>query len=100
MKTIINGFEMAYDDTGATAMPLLLVHGFPLDRTLWVAQTRGLADVVRVIAPDLRGLGESGTISGAVTLETYADDLKAFLDTLGIDRVILGGLSMGGYISF
>ncbi|MGE5263891.1 MAG: alpha/beta fold hydrolase [Acidobacteriota bacterium] len=100
MKTLVNGFEMSYDDTGATGTPLLLVHGFPLDRTLWLAQTHGLADAARVIAPDLRGCGESGMPSGTVTMDAYAGDLNALLDSLGIQSVILGGLSMGGYIAF
>ncbi|HEX9077587.1 MAG TPA: alpha/beta fold hydrolase [Anaerolineae bacterium] len=100
MKTLINGFEMTYDDTGAVGTPLLLIHGFPLDRTLWLAQTHSLADVARVIAPDLRGCGESGMPSGTVTMDTYAEDLNALLDSLGVQRAIIGGLSMGGYIAF
>lgn len=100
MRTKVNGFDMTYEDTGATATPLVLVHGFPLDHTVWVAQTRGLADVARVIAPDLRGCGGSGTTSGAVTIEAYADDIVALMDALGVQRAIVGGLSMGGYIAF
>ncbi len=100
MKTKVNGFDMTYEDTGATATPLVLVHGFPLDHTVWVAQTRGLADVARVIAPDLRGCGESGTTSGTVSIETYADDVIALMDALNVQRAIIGGLSMGGYITF
>src|SRR5512142_1555631 len=91
---------MSYDDTGATGTPLLLVHGFPLDRTLWLAQTHCLADAARVIAPDLRGCGESGMPSGTASMDTYAEDLNALLDSLGIQRAIVGGLSMGGYIAF
>ncbi|MBI4787883.1 MAG: alpha/beta fold hydrolase [Chloroflexi bacterium] len=100
MKAKIHGFEMAYDDTGAVGAPLLLIHGFPLDRTLWLAQTNGLADMARVIAPDLRGAGESGLPPGPVTMDTYADDLSALLDSLGVKSAIVGGLSMGGYIAF
>ncbi len=100
MKVKVRGFEMAYDDTGGAAIPLLLVHGFPLDRTLWAAQTRGLADVARVIAPDLRGCGESGTTPGDVTMDAYADDLRALLDALGVKNAVIAGLSMGGYIAF
>jgi 3-oxoadipate enol-lactonase len=91
---------MSYDDTGAIGPPLLLVHGFPLDRTLWLAQTHSLADAARVIAPDLRGCGESGMPSGTVTMDAYAGDLNALLDSLGIQSAIIGGLSMGGYIAF
>jgi 3-oxoadipate enol-lactonase len=100
MKTKTRGFEMAYEDTAGSGIPLLLIHGFPLDHTIWTAQVRGLADVARVIAPDLRGFGESGMPTGTVTMDTYADDLRALLDTLGIKNAVVAGLSMGGYIAF
>lgn len=100
MKVKVHGFEMAYEDTGGSGTPLLLIHGFPLDRTLWSAQTRALTDVARVIAPDLRGFGESGQPAGAVTVDTYADDLRGLLDALGVKNAVVGGLSMGGYIAF
>lgn len=96
----LRGFAMAYEDAGGAATSLLLIHGFPLDRTLWTAQTRGLADIARVIAPDLRGCGESGMPSGAVTMDTYADDLRGLLDALDVKNAVVGGLSMGGYIAF
>ncbi len=108
MKVKVRGFDMAYEDTGGSGTPLLLIHGFPLDRTLWSAQTRALADVARVIAPDLRGFGESALPTLAaerqgattVTLDTYAEDLRALLDALGVKNAVVGGLSMGGYIAF
>lgn len=100
MKVKVRGFEMAYDDTNGSGVPLLLIHGFPLDRTLWAAQVRGLADVARVIAPDLRGFGESGMPTGSVTMDTYADDLRGLLDALGVKNAVVAGLSMGGYIAF
>lgn len=98
----VRGFEMGYEDTGGNNTPLLLIHGFPLDRTLWAAQVRGLADVARVIAPDLRGFGESARSvpASAVTMDTYADDLVGLLDALGIKNAVVAGLSMGGYIAF
>jgi 3-oxoadipate enol-lactonase len=100
MKMQVRGFEMGYEDTGGNNTPLLLIHGFPLDRTLWAAQVRWLADVARVITPDLRGFGESAMPSGAVTMDTYADDLRELLDALRISRAVVAGLSMGGYIAF
>jgi 3-oxoadipate enol-lactonase len=99
MKTQVRGFEMAYDDTGGNGIPLLLIHGFPLDRSLWAAQVRGLADVARVIVPDLRGFGESGMPAGAVTMDTYADDLRGLLDALSVKNAVVAGLSMGGYVT-
>ena len=99
MKVKVRGFEMAYEDTGGNGTPLLLIHGFPLDRSLWSTQIQGLADSARVIAPDLRGYGESGMPNGTVTMETYADDLRGLLDELGIKNAAVCGLSMGGYIT-
>jgi pimeloyl-ACP methyl ester carboxylesterase len=79
---------------------LLLIHGFPLDRTLWASQVSGLRDAARVIAPDLRGLGESAAPAGNVTVDAYADDLAALLDSLGVKSAVVAGFSMGGYIAF
>ncbi|MCB0790337.1 MAG: alpha/beta fold hydrolase [Flavobacteriales bacterium] len=80
--------------------PLLLLHGFPLDHTLWTPQVEGLAGITEVIAPDLRGFGQDGrAVPEAMTMEAYARDVKGLLDDRGIDRVVLGGLSMGGYVA-
>ncbi|MFL5616919.1 MAG: alpha/beta fold hydrolase [Gemmatimonadaceae bacterium] len=92
------GLELAYDEAGS-GMPLVLVHGWPHDRTMWAGQLGGLATYARVIAPDLRGVGGS-TVRGPYTIDQYADDLAAFLQSLGIARAVVCGLSMGGYIAF
>ena len=92
------GLEISYDEAGS-GVPLLLVHGFPHDRTLWTGQLGGLPTYARVIAPDLRGFGGS-TVRGPYSIDQYADDLAAFLKTLGIARTLVCGLSMGGYIAF
>ena len=92
------GLELAYDEAGS-GLPLLLVHGWPHDRTMWAGQLGGLATYARVIALDLRGAGGS-TVRGPYTIDQYADDLVAFLDSLGIARAVMCGLSMGGYIAF
>jgi 3-oxoadipate enol-lactonase len=104
MKINVRGLPMSYEDSGVhspspSPSPLLLIHGFPLDRTLWAEQVRSLADVARVIAPDLRGFGESGMPPGTVTIDTYADDLLGLLEALDIQRADIAGLSMGGYIA-
>ncbi len=100
MTIKVNGFEMAYDDIVGNQVPLLLIHGYPLDRTLWQNQMRGLGDIARVIAPDLRGFGESGMPNGNLSMDVYADDLRGLLDGLKIEKAVIGGLSMGGYIAF
>ncbi len=97
----INGIRLAYSDRGQRQPnALLLIHGFPLDRHLWDAQLGGLSDQVRVIAPDLRGAGDSAVPSGPYRVDQYADDLAALLDHLNIGRAVVGGLSMGGYVAF
>lgn len=90
--------SLAFDDVGHGGVPLLLVHGYPLDRQMWAPQLEGLRGH-RVIAPDLRGFGESAAATAPRTLAEHADDMAALLDSLGISQVVLGGLSMGGYIA-
>ena len=100
MKSLrANGTELWYLDRGA-GVPLLLVHGFPLDHAMWAGQVDELPAHCRVIVPDLRGFGRSPADGEKVTMEHFADDLAAMLDGLGIaEPVVLCGLSMGGYIA-
>lgn len=79
--------------------PLVLLHGFPHDRTLWAPQLAAPPEGVRMVAPDLPGFGESARIDGP-SVDSWADWLAAVLDHLGLHRVMLGGLSMGGYLCF
>lgn len=96
----LNGATLHYEAAG-TGPTLLLVHGFPLDHTMWAQQLDGLSDICRVIAPDLRGFGQSTGGADVLTMETLADDLAAFLDRLDIrEPVAFCGLSMGGYIAW
>ncbi|MDA0836061.1 MAG: alpha/beta fold hydrolase [Planctomycetota bacterium] len=101
MKTITAaGTTFAVDDRG-TGSPILFVHGFPLDHTMWEAQLESLSRTHRVIAPDLRGFGKNAVVEGTVTMEQFADDLAAILDALSVtEPVAFCGLSMGGYIGW
>jgi pimeloyl-ACP methyl ester carboxylesterase len=81
-----------------TGTPLVLLHGFALSSGMWSAQRDGLADACRVITPDQRGFGGSPLGDDEPSLEHAVGDLAALLDRLGLDRVVLGGLSMGGYV--
>lgn len=95
----INGFNMEYTDSG-TDIPLLLIHGYPLNRTIWEPQVQGFDHRVRVIAPDLRGFGASDPLDGDYSMDMLANDCKELLDHLGLKgRVFVGGLSMGGYVA-
>jgi pimeloyl-ACP methyl ester carboxylesterase len=99
MKYTRQGVSLEYDDLG-NGTPLLFIHGYPLDRSLWGPQINDLQKVCRVIAPDLRGFGQSSDTDGqAVTMETYAEDMKALLDSLNVRQAIVCGLSMGGYVA-
>jgi 3-oxoadipate enol-lactonase len=101
MSALVNSIRMSYSDRGrGREMALLLVHGFPLDRRLWTAQASAFATMTRVIMPDLRGHGRSQIVPGPFTMEQHADDLVALLDHLKIQRAVVVGLSMGGYIAF
>jgi 3-oxoadipate enol-lactonase len=94
------GFSMAYSEAGK-GLPLVFVHGYPLNRRMWQPQLEGLADLAHLLAPDLRGHGESQAVPGPYSVDLFADDLAAYLDALGIrQKIILCGLSMGGYIVF
>jgi pimeloyl-ACP methyl ester carboxylesterase len=99
-KVRVNGADLATVDQGS-GPPVLLVHGFPLDHSMWNAQIAALAARHRVIAPDLRGFGQSSVTEGTVTMEQFADDLAGLLDALGVrERIVFCGLSMGGYIAW
>lgn len=106
MKNIdIGDCSLATLDEGSGDV-LLLVHGFPLDHTMWNEQIAALRERYRVIAPDLRGFGESGQMqstssTATLSMEQHADDLARLLDALGItEKVHFCGLSMGGYIAW
>jgi 3-oxoadipate enol-lactonase len=89
--------QIGFDDVGA-GTPIVFIHGFPHDRSLWARQASALSTHVRCITLDLRGFGESST-SGVYSVEQYADDVAALLTHLEVDRAIICGLSMGGYVA-
>jgi pimeloyl-ACP methyl ester carboxylesterase len=78
---------------------IVLVHGFPLDHSLWQAQIDALSGRFRVIAPDLVGFGDSPPPEGPMSMDAHAESLAVLLDSLGVQEpVTCCGLSMGGYI--
>ena len=97
-RLMVHGVNLAVEVQGE-GPAILFVHGYPLDRTIWREQIDAL-DGYRRIAPDLRGMGQSDAPDLGYGMELYAADLAALLDALGVDDVVLCGLSMGGYIAF
>ncbi|MEW6543026.1 MAG: alpha/beta fold hydrolase [Nitrospirota bacterium] len=99
MRAQINGITLAYDDRG-TGLPLVFLHAFPFNRTMWEPQLKGLSDRFRVVTVDLRGHGESDAPLWHYTMDQFADDVKGLLDHLAVEQAVLAGLSMGGYLGF
>ncbi len=99
MQAQVNGITLAYSDRGA-GLPIVFLHAFPLNRTMWAPQEEVLVSRFRVITVDLRGHGESAAPLWRYTIEQFADDVASLLDHLSIQKTVLVGLSMGGYVSF
>ena len=97
-RLTVNGVNLAVEVRGE-GPSVLFIHGYPMDRSIW-AHPMAVLDGFRRIAPDLRGMGQSDAPDLGYSIETYAGDLAALLDALGVDEVVLCGLSMGGYIAF
>jgi pimeloyl-ACP methyl ester carboxylesterase len=96
---IPSGALIEYDDAGQ-GLPLVLIHAFPLTRTMWRPQVLDLQSDYRVLAPDMRGFGGTSAFDGPPSIERMADDVAGLLDALAISApIVLGGLSMGGYVS-
>ncbi|CRK58985.1 Beta-ketoadipate enol-lactone hydrolase [Alloactinosynnema sp. L-07] len=89
---------MHLTDTGS-GIPLVLLHAFPFDSRMWDPVRDGLSDVVRLITPDLRGFGQSSLGAADPSLAALGRDVIDLLDDLGIDRAVVGGCSMGGYVT-
>ena len=97
LRLTVNGVNLAVEVRGE-GPAVLFVHGYPLDRTLWLHPLSALTGFRR-IAPDLRGLGLSDAPDLGYSMATYADDLAALLDVLHVDQAVVCGLSMGGYVA-
>lgn len=96
----VNGISLAFSDVGRGTTAIVLIHGHPFNRSMWRPQIEFLGAGHRVIVPDLRGYGQSSIVAGVreTKLETFAADSFALMDRLGIQKFVLGGLSMGGQI--
>lgn len=97
-KISLTGIEFAYDRRGS-GPPLVLIHGFPFDHSIWDEILPHLEDKFDLILPDLRGFGESTTFESQYSILDVAHDIAFLLDALGIQNTSLVGHSMGGYVA-
>ncbi len=101
-KTNVLGNEISYSDTGGAGTAVLFIPAFPFSSEMWGPQIDELGNDFRVITPDLKGFGASDAPDDRSTysMDAYADELAALLDEAGAAKVVVVGLSMGGYIAF
>src|SRR5690606_5529571 len=95
----INDFHLSYDDVGEGSEPIIFLHGFPFGKTMWQDQVDFLQSSCRLITCDIRGFGQSTDEKTTLSIELFADDLIQFMNKLKIEKAIVCGLSMGGYIA-
>lgn len=99
MKIQLGDLTLAYEERGR-GKPILFIHGFPLNRKMWEPQIEIFSKNRRVVAPDLRGHGQTEATPGPYRMEMLADDCHRLLESLGVTQpVVICGLSMGGYIT-
>ncbi|ASS49122.1 MAG: alpha/beta hydrolase [Candidatus Fluviicola riflensis] len=95
----IDNFNLFYDDFGEGDTPIVFLHGFPFSKAMWQGQINFLKSRHRVIAIDIRGFGRSKNEETTLSIDLFGDDLVMFMDKLAIEKAIICGLSMGGYIA-
>jgi 3-oxoadipate enol-lactonase len=95
----VSDFILSYDDLGEGEMPVIFLHGYPFSKAMWKQQLEFLQSAHRVIACDIRGFGKSTHEEGTLSMDLFADDLLTFMYKLQIEKAIICGLSMGGYIA-
>jgi len=95
----VNNFHLSYDDVGEGFIPIIFLHGYPFDKTMWKGQLDFLKSSYRLIPCDIRGFGKSTDEKSPLSMDLFSEDLIQFMDKLNIDKAIICGLSMGGYIA-
>ena len=100
IKIKVNSIDLSYNDEGSAESPtIIFIHGFPLNKSMWNKQIEFLKDDFRVIAYDIRGHGNSEIGDVDFSIDLFVKDLLSFMDALKIEKTIICGLSMGGYIA-
>jgi pimeloyl-ACP methyl ester carboxylesterase len=95
----LNDFNLSYDDVGEGSIPIICLHGYPFDKTMCQGQLDFLKSSNRIIACDIRGFGKSTDEESHLSIDLFSEDLIAFMDKLSINKAIVCGLSMGGFIA-
>ncbi len=98
MKKVINGISV-FLEGDSNSKPIIFIHGFPYDHTMWKAQIDELSKYYFCVTYDIRGLGESPAVDGQFTMESFVDDLENIMNDLKLNKPVVCGLSMGGYIT-
>ncbi|MDH4473950.1 MAG: alpha/beta hydrolase [Fluviicola sp.] len=96
---VIDNFDLSYDEFGEGNTPIIFLHGYPFSKAMWQGQLEFLKSKHRVIACDIRGFGRSKDEESTLSIDLFADDLIAFMDKLTIEKAVICGLSMGGFIA-
>jgi len=100
IRILVNNLTVSYSDHGPDDAPvIILIHGFPFNKSMWDVQVETLKDNYRVIAYDIRGHGNSDPGIDDFFIELFVNDLLRLMEKLGIEKSILCGLSLGGYIA-
>ena len=99
LTTSLNDFNLSYDDVGEGTIPIIFLHGYPFDKTMWQGQLDFFKSSYRLIPCDIRGFGKSTDEESALSIDLFAEDLIQFMDKLSIEKAIICGLSMGGFIA-
>ena len=98
MKAQVNGITIDYRDQGS-GVPVVFIHAFPLNQTMWDEQFAALNGHCRTISLDLRGFGASEVPAGPYWMAQMASDVRSLIALLEIEHPVLVGLSMGGYVA-
>jgi len=95
----VNNIKISYNDVGIGKIPVVFLHGFPFNKSMWDNQLETFKETHRFISLDFRSFGQSTNDDSLLSVDLLADDLIQFLNALNFKRVIICGLSMGGFVA-
>ena len=98
-EIFVNENKLAFFQRPGNSIPIILIHGYPLDHSIWAPIIPLLEKEYHLILPDLRGHGASQASDGPLTMDQMAEDIAGLMDFLKVKRAILVGHSLGGYVS-